>query len=220
VKARLYEQVAVVGKALASGRRLEILEVLAQGERTVDALGHEVGLSIANTSHHLHALKDAGLVESRKEGLYVHYRLAAPEVFDLVRDLRSVAERRSTELSRLMHDFVNARDQLEPVGREELQDRVREGLVIVLDVRPPAEYQAGHIPGAVSLPIGELERRLATLPRDKEIVAYCRGPYCLMAYQAVEILRSRGRTAHRLVEGFPEWRAAGFPVEAASPAEG
>jgi rhodanese-related sulfurtransferase/predicted transcriptional regulator len=213
LKDRLYEQFARIGKAVASPRRLELLEILAQGERTVEALASETALSVANASHHLQALREARLVEARKEGLYVYYRLADPDVFELSRMIRVLAERRLAEVDRIVRTYLADRDQLEPIGRQELLERAQAGTALVLDVRPFDEYRAGHVPGALSVPVDQLERRLRELPPDKEIVAYCRGPYCVLAFRAVEILRARGRAARRLVEGFPEWRAAGLPVE-------
>ena len=212
-KERLYEQLARVGKALASPKRLELLEILAQGERTVEALARATSQPIANASHHLLALREARLVDARKAGLYVHYRLVGPEVFDLVSAMRRLAEDHVAEVERLARTYFESRDELEPVGRDELLRRAADGTVIVLDVRPEEEYRAGHLPGAESVPLDRLAERLKKLPRRKEIVAYCRGPYCLMAYDAVAALRSRGFRARRLVEGFPEWRAAGLPVE-------
>jgi rhodanese-related sulfurtransferase len=216
----LYEQFARVAKAAASSGRLELLEVLAQGERTVEALARETPLSVANASHHLQILREARLVEARKEGLYVYYRLADPDVFELVRMIRRLAERRLAEVDRIVQTYFRARDQLEPVGREELLERAQAGTVLVLDVRPPDEYRAGHIAGAISVPVDQLERRLKEVPSDRVIVAYCRGPYCVLAFKAVEILRARGFDAKRLVDGFPEWRAAGLPVEVSSHREG
>lgn len=217
IKERIYEQLARVGKAVASGRRMELLEILAQGERTVEKLAKETSLSIANTSHHLHVLRDACLVDARKEGLYVHYRLADPTVYELLRLMREIGERRLSELNGLVATYLTARDELEPVTREGLLERARAGTVLVIDVRPAEEYQAGHIPGAVSIPLGELERSTREIPAGKDIVAYCRGPYCVYAFRAVEILRLRGLRARRLMEGFPEWRAAGMPVETSTP---
>ncbi len=212
-KERLYEELARIGKALASPKRLELLEVLAQGERSVETLARATGLSVANTSHHLQTLREARLVETRKEGLFVYYRLIGPGVFDLFRNVRELAEEHIAEVDRLVRTYFGRRDELEPVEHAELLRRAREGTVLVLDVRPQEEYRAGHIPGAVSVPLEELERRLRELPRHQEIVAYCRGPYCLMAYDAVAALRARGRRARRLVDGFPEWRASGLPIE-------
>ncbi len=212
MKTRLYAELARVSKAVASPHRLEIVELLAQGERTVDAVADALSIPIANASHHLRSLYAARLVDSRREGTFIHYRLADPLVFELTRTVRRLAERRLDEVERIAHSYFDARDQLAPIAREELLDRVRGGDVIVLDVRPAEEYRAGHIEGAVSIPTSELARRLRELPRDKEIVAYCRGPYCVMALDAVVLLRARGRKARRLAEGFPEWRAAGLPT--------
>jgi rhodanese-related sulfurtransferase len=212
-KARLYEELSRVGRALGSPRRLELLEILAQGERSVEVLSRHAGLSVANTSHHLQALREARLVEARKEGLFVYYRLTSPGVFRVVQMIRELGEQHIAEVDRIMRSFFGQRDELEPVRREELLERARTGTVIVLDVRPAEEYRAGHIPGAVSVPVDQLEQRLADLPADKEIVAYCRGPYCVMSYDVVDALRARGRRARRLIDGFPEWRAEGLPIE-------
>lgn len=217
LRTHLYEQFSRIGKAISSARRLELLEILAQGERTVDVLAKETALSVANTSHHLLALKDAGLVEADRRGLHVHYRLAGDDVFELVRLVRILSERHLAEVDRIVRTYFTARDELEPVGREELIERVQAGTVLVLDVRPATEYRAGHIPGAVSLPVGDIQRRIDELPPGTEIVAYCRGPYCLLAFQAVDLLRKRGFSARRLRDGFPEWRAAGLGVEFSSP---
>lgn len=211
-KDRLYGQLARLGKALSSPHRLEMLELLAQGERTVDSLATELELSIANVSQHLQALKQAALVESRKQGLFVHYRLADPEVFELSRVVRSVAARRLADFDRVVREHFSGRDEDDAVGVEELLKLARSKKVVVVDTRPPSEYAAGHIAGAISVPVDELHRRLKELPKSKDYVAYCRGPYCVYADRAVEILRSSGRRARRLVEGFPEWRLAGLPV--------
>lgn len=211
-KDRLYGQLARLGKALASPHRLEMLELLAQGERTVDSLATEIGLSLANASQHLQALRQAALVESRKDGLFVFYRLADPHVFELSKVIRSVAEQRLAELDRLVQDHFGNRADAEPVPMAELLKRCRSKQVVILDTRPANEYMAGHIPGAVSIPVDDLQRRLKELARGKDYVAYCRGPYCIYADRAVEMLRASGRRARRLVEGFPEWRSAGFPV--------
>ena len=211
-KNRLYGQFARIGKALSNPHRLELLELLAQGERTVEALAREAGLSMANASQHLQALRTAGLVESEKEGLFVRYRLSDPAVFEMSQALRIVAERRLADLERLVHDHFGDRSDPEPVGMDELLERSRSGEVIVLDTRPVLEYAAGHIAGAVSLPADELKERLKRLPRGKEYVAYCRGPYCVYADRAVALLRKSGKRARRLQEGFPEWKAAGYPV--------
>ena len=211
-KTALFDEFARAAKALASGRRIELLDVLANGERTVEALAYEAGLSVANTSQHLQILRQAGLVSSRREGTSVHYRLAAPEVFELWRTLRTLAASRLAEVERLTAAYLGSRDELEPVTREELARRLQDGDLVVLDVRPATEYAAGHLPGAVSIPVGELRRRLAELPADREIVAYCRGPYCAFAHEAVGLLREEGFAARRLEDGLPEWQAAGLAV--------
>lgn len=213
-KGQAFELVARVAKAVASPRRLEILEVLAQGPRTVEALANETSLSVANASQHLQELRQAGLVEGRRRGLFVEYRLADAGVLGLVRELRLLAERRLAEVRRLVESHLDAEDEFEAVNRDELLARMRSGTVIVLDVRPRAEYDAAHIAGALSMPLADLPRRLRSLPARKDVVAYCRGPYCLMALEAVKALRRSGRRARRLEEGFPEWRAAGLPVQA------
>jgi rhodanese-related sulfurtransferase len=211
-KDRLYGQFARIGKALSSPHRLEILELLAQGERTVDSLATELGLSLANTSQHLQALRQAALVESRKAGLFVSYRLADQAVFGLSAAIRTVAERQLADLERLVREHFGDRSDAEAVEMHELLKRSRSKQVVVLDTRPPNEYAAGHIAGAISVPIDDLQRRLRELPKGKDYVAYCRGPYCVYADRAVDILRANGRQARRLREGFPEWRAAGLPV--------
>lgn len=212
-KDALYGQFARIGKALSSPHRLEILELLAQGERTVDSLATEIGLSLANTSQHLQALRQAALVESRKDGLFVSYRLADPAIFDLCTAIRTVAERRLADLERLVRGHFGDRSDAEAVEMGELLKRAKSKEVLVLDTRPANEYAAGHIPGAISIPVNDLQKRLRELPKSREYVAYCRGPYCVYADRAVELLRARGRRARRLREGFPEWRAAGLPVE-------
>jgi len=212
-KSRLYEQLARVGTALASAGRLQLLEFLAQGERSVDALAAMSGLSVANCSKHLQALRQAGLVTARKEGLRVYYAIAGDDVVALYSALQHVAGNRVAEVERLVRTWLSHRDELEPVSPAELMERAKKGLVTVLDVRPAEEYAAGHLPGAINMPIERLESHWAKLPRRKEIVAYCRGPYCLMSFEAVAALRKRGLKARRLQNGFPEWRAAGLPVE-------
>lgn len=216
-KNRLYAQFARIGKTLGSPHRLELLELLGQGERTVDSLAGELGASIANVSQHLQALRQAALVESRKQGQFVHYRLADPAISDLCRALRTVSERRLAELDRLVRDHFGDRSG-EPVSMQELLKRARSAEVVILDTRPANEYEAGHIAGALSVPVADLRRRLKELPKNKDYVAYCRGPYCVYADQAVELLQAKGRRARRLLEGFPEWRAAGLPVETGAPA--
>ena len=213
IKHDLFKQFARVAKAMANGHRLELVEYLAQGERSVDALAKVSGLTVANTSQHLQQLRLAGLVTTRKEGVSVFYRLSGDDVVILLNTLRQVAERHVAELDRLVSTYLTVKDSLEPVPAEELLTRAREGLVTVLDVRPPEEYAAGHLPGAVNIPLSELENNLKVLPEDQEIVAYCRGPYCVLAFEAVARLRGRGIKARRLQNGFPEWKQAGLPVE-------
>ena len=211
-KDRLYGQYARIGKALGSPRRVEILELLAQGERTVESLAGEIGLSLANASQHLQALRRAALVEGRKDGLFMWYRLAGPEVADLPRVLRTVAETRLAEFEQLVRRHFGQRDDAEAVSIDELLERARKKDVVILDTRPVTEYVAGHITGAISVPVDDLKRRLQELTKGKTYVAYCRGPYCVYADRAVEMLTSQGRRAKRLTDGFPEWRAGGHPV--------
>jgi len=211
-KDRLYGEFARIGKAIASPHRLEILEILAQGERTVESIAAETGLSVANTSRHLQQLRQAQLVLARREGLFVHYRLSGPEVVGLVLALRHTAEQHLAEVDRVVGDFFGDRDGFEPVTPDELTRRMTNGEVVVLDVRPEQEYAAGHIAGARSMPVGDIAKRIGELPRDKEYIAYCRGPYCVYADEAVAMLRANGRTAQRLTDGYPEWWLAGRPV--------
>ncbi|MBI3391768.1 MAG: metalloregulator ArsR/SmtB family transcription factor [Nitrospirae bacterium] len=212
-KNRIYAQFARVGKALSSPKRLELLELLAQGERTVEGLSREASQTIANCSRHLQVLRQANLVETRKEGTYVYYRLADDGVSRFWLELRALAEERLAEVERVVRDYIELKDDFEPIGCSELLDRLRKGEVVVLDVRPEEEYRAGHLPGALSVPPGEVERRLASLPRDREIVAYCRGRYCVYAVEAVKALRKHGYAARRMEQGIPEWRLLGFPLE-------
>lgn len=215
-KNRLYGEFARIGKALASAPRLEILEILAQGERTVESVAAETGLSFANASRHLQQLRQAQLVRTRREGLFVHYRLAGAEVLALMLALRHTAEEHLAEVDRVVHDFLGDRDGFEPVTPDELARRLADDGVVLLDVRPANEYSAGHIVGARSMPVSELPAQLAELPADKDYVAYCRGPYCVYADEAVAMLRANGFMAQRLSEGFPEWKLAGRPVRTAS----
>lgn len=212
-KERLYQAIGRVAAGLASAGRLQLLEFVAQGERSVEALAAMSGLSVANTSKHLQALRQAGLVHARKEGLRVYYALAGDDVSALLASLRGVAEHRAADVEKLLQTWLGHRDELEPVPARELLARAKSGLVTVLDVRPQEEYAAGHLPGAINVPVEKLEGFLAKLPRRKEVVAYCRGPYCLMSFEAVAKLRKRGFKARRLENGYPEWRAAGLPVE-------
>lgn len=212
VKDALYEQLARLGKAVASPRRIELLDLLGQGERSVEALALGTGMGVTNASQHLQLLRQARLVESRREGTRVLYRLADDSVLRFHVALRELAQARLAEVGQVLRDYLLARDALETVSRTELLDRLRRGDVVVLDVRPREEYEQGHVPGAVSVPLDELEARLAALPRRSDVVAYCRGPYCVLAPQAVELLRQRGFRARRLEDGMPEWRLAGLPV--------
>jgi len=208
----LYEQLARLGKAVASPARLELLDLLCQGPRTVEGLAHEAGLSIANTSQHLRVLHGARLVEGEKSGLFVTYRLADPSVCSFFQTLRALGEKRLAEVDAILRQFRDAPETLEPVEKDALLDRIQKGEVILLDVRPAEEYRAAHLPFAVSAPLKDLDSLLAKLRRRKPIVAYCRGPYCVLAKEAVRLLRARGFRAVRLEEGVPEWRAQGLPV--------
>lgn len=211
-KDQLYGQFARVGKALSSPNRIELMELVAQRERTVESLADEVGMTIGNTSAHLQVLREARLVESRKEGLFVHYRVADDVVLELIGSLRSVAEARLAEVDRLVASYFRDRSTMDAIGFDELKARLKADSVILVDVRPAEEYAAGHIAGAISIPHDELEDRLREIPKDKEVVAYCRGPYCVFADQAVSTLTRKRRKARRLEAGFPEWKAAGLPV--------
>jgi len=212
-KQQLFSQFARVGKAMSNSNRLELLEFLAQGERSVEDLAKVAGLSVANASQHLQQLRQAGLVSSRKQGLKVYYQVNGDDVVVLFKALRQVAERHLADVGLLVDQYLTVKDALEPLPREELLSRVREGLVTVIDVRPPLEYAAGHVPGAVNVPLNELEQYLHGLDKAQEIVAYCRGPHCVLAFDAVAKLRQNGLKARRLEDGYPEWKSAGLPVE-------
>lgn len=212
-KNAIYEELSRIGKSVASPARLELLDLLCQGPRTVEALANQAGLSVANASQHLRTLRAARLVRADKDGLYVTYRIADDQVCSFFLALRSLAEDRLAEIEQIVRQFMEDREPMEPLEKRRLLERVRQGEVTVLDVRPREEYIAGHIPGAVSVPLDELEGYLADLSSDEEIVAYCRGPYCVLAVQAVEILRAKGFRAVRLEDGVPDWRRRGFPVE-------
>jgi rhodanese-related sulfurtransferase len=211
-KRAVFENLARIGTALSSPVRLEILELLAQGERSVDELATLTGATVANTSQHLQKLRQAGLIAGRKEAQYVRYRLAGDEVVALFDALGAAGEAYLAEVDRIVRLYFTAKDEMEPVPAADLLQRAKKGLVTVLDVRPPEEFAAAHVPGAINIPIHELEKRLAELPKRKEVVAYCRGPYCLMSYDAVALLRSKGLKARRLKDGLPEWRLAGLPT--------
>lgn len=213
-KDAIYEQLARLGKAMSAPKRLELLDLLCQGPRTVEALAEQAGISVANASQHLKILRAARLIDAEKKGLYVEYRLADDEVARFMVALRGLASDRLAEVERVSRDYFEARGAMEAVESKELLRRVRSGEVTVLDVRPVEEYRAGHIPGALSIPVGELQARLQELPKNRQIVAYCRGPYCVMAVEAVELLRKKGFEAHRMEQGIADWRARGWRVEA------
>lgn len=212
-KQDIYAQLARVAKALGHANRLELLEFVAQGPRGVDELASMTHLSVANASKHLQELRQAGLVRARKEGVRVFYEVAGSDVVDLLGALSTVAESRLAEVSQLLRTYITARDDLEPVPAGELLERVRQGLVTVLDVRPPEEYAAGHVPGAINITSDVLSSHLKKLPKGREVIAYCRGPYCLLSVDAVAMLREKGYKARRMEDGFPEWKASGLPVE-------
>ncbi|MGQ0646479.1 MAG: ArsR/SmtB family transcription factor [Gemmatimonadaceae bacterium] len=212
LKDPLYAQFARLGHALASPKRIELLDLLAQGEKTVERLGEQSATPIKNTSGHLRVLRQARLVETRREGTYVYYRLADGDVARFVRDLQQLGRQRLAEVEQVAQLYIDGRDALDPVTLPELRKLVRDGGVTVIDVRPREEYEAAHIPGALSIPVAELKRRLGELPKRREVIAYCRGPYCVFALEAVTLLRKQGFRARRAEEGLPEWRTAGFPV--------
>ncbi|ABI56110.1 ArsR/SmtB family transcription factor [Alkalilimnicola ehrlichii MLHE-1] len=212
-KRDLLEQLATLGKALGHPYRLELLEYVAQGERTVEALTELTRLPVATVSQHLQHLRRAGLVRPRREGKYVHYRITDDNVVGLLAALRGVAEHNIVEMQQLLESYFEGSQTLEAIHADDLTARLRDGLVTLLDVRPEQEYRTGHLPGAINIPAAELERRLRDLPPDREVVAYCRGPYCALAHKAVRVLREHGLQARRLADGYPEWRAAGLPVE-------
>jgi rhodanese-related sulfurtransferase len=215
-KDAIYDQLARIGKSVASPKRLELLDLLCQGPRSVEALAQEANQSVANVSQHLQILRAARLVDAQKDGFYTVYRIADERVATFFFGLRGLAEARLDEIAQVARSFFEERDTMEPVDRDVLVDRVRRGEVTLLDVRPVEEFRAGHIPGAVSIPVTELKRRLASLPKHRDVVAYCRGPYCVFAVEAVKVLRANGFTALRMEEGVPEWRARGLPVEVSS----
>ncbi|MBT3386716.1 MAG: metalloregulator ArsR/SmtB family transcription factor [Desulfobacula sp.] len=210
-KDEIYDQFSRIGKAVSSPKRLELLDILCQGERSVENLANETSLTIANTSQHLQVLKNSRLVEQEKKGLYVVYR-PAPMVCEFFLSMRKIAENRIAEIEQIKNRFLEGKKGMEPINRDSLIERIKNNEVTILDVRPPQEFRAGHIIGAVSVPLKELELMLAKLPKKKEIVAYCRGPYCVLSVEAVELLNKKGYHAVRLEEGVMDWRAMGLPV--------
>jgi len=215
-KRDLYEQFAAVAKAIANEHRLELLELVAQGERSVEALAERSGLSVANASQHLQHLRRAGLITARRQAKFVLYRLADDAVLTMLAAMQRVAERNLGEVERILRSYFYARDDLEPITRTELARRMKQGIVTVLDVRPEDEFALGHLPGARNIPLSQLKRRLSKLDRSTEIIAYCRGPYCVLSFEAVAQLRKLGFNARRLEDGLPEWKAAGLPIESSS----
>lgn len=215
-KQAVFSGLAELAKALASPNRIEIIELLGQGERSVDAIAERLGLSVANASQHLRLMQRVGVLASRRDGKRVLYALSDPAVVELMSSLSRLAERRTAEVRSVVSSYFQQRDSLEPVSRAELLDRISTGLVTLLDVRPGDEFAQGHLPGALNIPLSQLESRLGELAADREIVAYCRGPWCVLSFEAVTALRARGFIIHRLEDGYPEWKAAGLPVERAA----
>ena len=211
-KLALFAQFAEVAKTLGHAHRLDLLEHIAQGERSVDTLAQKAGLTIANASQHLQQLRRAGLVTTRRDGKFIYYRLTDNAVLDLLAALHQIGERNIAEVERILRSYFRDRDSLEPISRKQLQRRLRERSVTVLDVRPEDEFALGHVPGALNIPLGALKKRLSELDPSKEVVAYCRGPYCVLSFEAVAYLRERGFNVRRLEDGLPEWRAAGLPI--------
>ena len=214
-KRAVFEQFALIAQALSNAHRVELIELVAQGERSVEELAKFSGLTVTNASQHLHLLRRAGLVAARRAGKHVLYRVAERDVVDLLMAVRRTAERGVAEIDKIVQSYFHARDSLEPVSHDELANRLRDGVVTLIDVRPGEEFTAGHIPGAVNIPLDELPRRLGELPADRTIIAYCRGPYCVFAFEAVATLRAQGYDARRLADGYPQWWAARRPVAAA-----
>ena len=213
-KRLLFRQFAAIAKAVGHENRLELLEALAQGERSVDTLASRVGLSIANASQHLQQMRRAGVIEARRDGKFVYYRLSDASVLDLIASLTRIGERHVAEVGRIVRDYFESRDDMEPVSRSELMARMKKGDVQVLDVRPEDEFALGHLPGALNIPLDRLKKKLAALDADKEVIAYCRGPWCVLSFEAVAMLRAKGYRVRRLEDGLPEWKAAGLPTAA------
>ena len=211
----VFSHFALIGKAISHGHRLEMIDLMAQAERSVEDMARILRLSVANTSQHLQQLRRVGLVATRKEGQRVFYRLSDDAVIELLASLRHIAESNLAEVHKVAAEHFGSKDSLDAVSREELLARIKDGQATVIDVRPPEEFAAGHVDGAINLPLKELERELGRLPKGHDVVAYCRGPYCALAYDAVALLRAKGYTAHRLEDGYPQWKHAGFPTEVA-----
>ena len=211
-KRLLFRQFAAVAKAVAHEHRLELLEALAQGERSVETLANRAGLSIANASQHLQQMRRAGLIEARRDGKFVYYRLLDTAVLDLIASLTRIGERHVAEVGKIVRDYFQSRDDMDPVSRSELLTRMKKGDVQLLDVRPEDEFALAHLPGAMNIPLDKLKKKLSALDPDKEIIAYCRGPYCVLSFEAIPTLRKKGSRARRLEDGLPEWQAAGLPV--------
>lgn len=214
LKDPLYAQFARIGHAVASPKRLELLDLLSQGEKTVETLAEQSSTPVKNTSAHLRVLRQARLVDTRPDGTYVYYRLASEDVFRFLRELQALARSRLAEVKQVASLYIDGRDEMEPVSLAELRRRMREGDVTVIDVRPEGEFRSGHIPGALSIPVAQLKRRLSEIPKKREVVAYCRGPYCVYSVEAVGILRKHGYRARRADEGLPDWRASTLPIAA------
>jgi rhodanese-related sulfurtransferase/DNA-binding transcriptional ArsR family regulator len=212
LKDPLYAQFARIGHAVSSPKRLELLDLLSQGEKTVETLAEQSSMPLKNTSAHLRVLRQARLVDTRRDATYVYYRLASEDVFRFLRELQALARGRLAEVEQVARLYIDDRDEMQPVSFEELRRRMRERDVTVIDVRPEEEFRSGHIPGALSIPVGQLKRRLAEIPKKREVVAYCRGPYCVYSVEAVGILRKHGYRARRADEGLPEWRAGSLPI--------
>ena len=211
-KRLLFRQFAAVAKAVAHEHRLELLEALAQGERSVETLAGRSGLSIANASQHLQQMRRAGLIEARREGKFVYYRLSDTSVLDLIASLTRIGERHVAEVGKIVREYFQSRDDMEPVSRSELLARMKKGDVQLLDVRPEDEFALGHLPGAMNIPLDKLKKKLSVLDPDKVVIAYCRGPYCVLSFETVALLRKKGFRVRRLEDGLPEWKAAGLPV--------
>ena len=212
-KDSLYQQFARIGHALASPKRIELLDLLSQGEKTVEQLSQHIATPIKNTSAHLRVLREARLVDTRRDGTYVYYRLPNEQVFSLLRALQAIGHQRLSDVDHIVKLYLDGRDQLEPITLKDLRRKLRDGDITVVDVRPADEYEAGHIPGALSIPVVELKKRLREIPKNREVVAYCRGRYCVYSLEAVQLLRKQGYRARRAEEGLPDWKAAGLPVE-------